>query len=56
MTVFVRNDQLTTLLTSTFFTLGGAFVVVKIDLKMFILSLKLLSLEYFILNRALDIE
>ena len=39
-----------------FFTLDGAFVVVKIDLKMFILSLKLLSLEYFIINRALDIE
>ena len=40
MTVFIRNDHLTTLSTSTFFTLGGAFVVVKIDLKMLILSLK----------------
>ena len=47
MTVFIRNDHLTTLSTSTFFTLGGAFVVVKIDLKMLILSLKAAEVKIF---------
>ena len=47
MTVFIRNDHLTTLSTSTFLTLGGAFVVVKIDLKMLILSSKAAEVRIF---------
>lgn len=47
MTVYIRNDHLTTLSRSTFFTLGGAFVVVKIDLKMLILSLKAAEVKIF---------